>query len=119
MATAPAKTAPAKTAPAKATDPLAGISVSVEDAPLPSITRNRDVVNPFLDAVAESHKDGKPRGVTVPEDAAKRAIYMLRQAADRQNLGVRIVKDEPQNGSVRIRFQSKDKRRVTRTPKTA
>jgi len=114
MATAQKTTAPAKMAtPAKPADPLAGLSVSVETAPLPAIQRNRDVVNPFMDAVKESFEDGNPRGVTVPEASVSRAVYMLRQAAERHNIGVRIVQDDAVNGQVKIRFQGKTKRNVT------
>lgn len=107
-------------------------NLTVENAELPAITRNRDSApNPFLGPVGESYRDDQGKAVTVPGEHASAAVQKIRQAAEKLNIGVRIVcvlknngerldakalteyKEKKSKAHVVVQFQGQDKRKYT------
>lgn len=93
----------------------------------PPIVQN----NPFVDWVQQSYADfkaGKPAGrkVTVPNEQVKRTMYLIRQAAEKLGVGVRIVcslddearKKAARNKNVDVMFQGKEKRAYSERKKS-
>lgn len=79
--------------------------------------------NPFIKFVGDSYADfqaGRPAGraVTVPNEQVKKTMYLIRQAAEKLGVGVRIVcsldedarKKAPKNKNVKVMFEGKKKR---------
>lgn len=114
------KTTGRKSAAEKAALPALDLdNLTVEDAEVPAITRQRDEKpNPFVDAILatyEARKNGNDKAgkaVTVPTARAGEVKYLIRQAAKRSELGARIVETDNGDGTTRIVFAGKDKRAV-------
>jgi hypothetical protein len=89
-----------------------GKLTATEETALPKGTRSSALDGtPFPGWVADSRKRGVALSVTVPADAEKQTVYLIRQAAAQiDGTGVRIVADAPKDGNVKITFQAKDKR---------
>lgn len=92
-------------------------SLTVEDAEVPAITRQRDErPNPFADSLmatyaarqAGNEKAGK--AVTVPTERASEVKYLIRQAAKKNGIGARIAESDNGDGTTRIIFAGKAKR---------
>lgn len=68
-------------------------AVAVETAELPAITRNRDSKpNPFMAPVYDSYQTRTGRALTLPKAQVDEAIRLIRRAAEKQGVGVRVVK---------------------------
>lgn len=112
-------------------------SINVEVADLPEVPGRggggrpaKD--NPFTPMLSESFADGRGRGITVERKDVKEAVYLLRRAAQSIEIGVRIVLTDAKGNvvapadienlserqKVRVLFQGKEKRKLTRKPKT-
>lgn len=72
---------------------------------------NRDPkANPFYAPLAESRAaKNEGRKVTVPANAGAKAIYLMRQAADDQRIGVRVVVKGPNGKQITPARRIKDK----------
>lgn len=108
-----------KSAEEKATlPPLDLDALTVQDAEVPAITRQRDErPNPFVNPLLESYAARKAgnekagKSVTVPAERANEVKYLIRQAASRSNIGARIAEQVSEDGKhVTIIFAGKDKR---------
>lgn len=112
---------------------LSGLSVETVDT-MPKATRGSTLAsNPFVAAVKDSKEDGKGRAVTVPGPltekrqvknpktkktstkvtdgpALRKVKYLLNQAANHHNLGVRIITEEQADGSIKVMFQGKTRK---------
>lgn len=122
-ATAAKKSTGRKSNEEKAALPALDFStLTVEDAEVPSITRQReDRPNPFTDALVASYEARKAgnekagKTVTVPTERAGEVKYLIRQAAKRAEIGARIVETDNGDGTTRIVFAGKDKRAAKAT----
>lgn len=99
-------------------------SLTVEDAEVPAITRQRDEKpNPFVDALVASYKareagnEKAGKAVTVPTARASEVKYLIRQAGKRAadtdlgiEIGARIVETDNGDGTTRLVFAGKPKR---------
>lgn len=95
-------------------------SLTVEDAEVPAITRQRDEKpNPFADSLKATHDARKAgnekagKAVTVPTARAGEVKYLIRQAAKKLEIGARIVETDNGDGTTRLVFAGKDKRKVS------
>lgn len=103
-------------------------AVSVETAELPEITRPRaEQPNPFAAPLADSYSTKTGRAVTLPKSQVPAAERMLRRAADKMNIGCRIVRASKDGKSmtaedfekagdqrqIRLMFQGQDRRNYT------
>lgn len=119
--TATAPKAGRKSAEEKAALPALDFdALTVEDAEVPAITRTRDdKPNPFADALLatyEARKNGNEKAgkaVTVPTARAGEVKYLIRQAAKKNDIGARIVESDNGDGTTRIVFAGKEKRKAT------
>lgn len=107
-AAAPAA-APART---RVTKPVIDYTkLAAADTELPKGTRSSALDGtPFVEWMQDSRKRGVAKAVTVPVAAEKQTVYLIRQAAQRVDCGVKVVADQPVSGNVKITFQAKDKR---------
>lgn len=68
-------------------------AVAVETAELPAITRARaDKPNPFMAPVYDSYQTRSGRALTLPKAQVDEAVRLIRRAAEKQGIGVRVVK---------------------------
>lgn len=88
--------------------------------------------NPFTNMVSESFADGRGRGITVERKDVAEAVSLIRRAAASIQLGVRVVLTDARNNvvkiddietlgekqKVKVLFQGKEKRKMTRKKKT-
>lgn len=103
---------PQTAARTRVTKPVIDFSkLDAADATLPKGTRGSVLDGtPFVAWITDSKDRGVAKAVTVPVDAEKQTVYMIRQAAAQIDSGVRIVADQPNGGNVKITFQAKAKR---------
>lgn len=77
-------------------------------------TRSSKVDNtPVPGWLRESYESGKAKSVTLPHEQAKALIAMLRVAANRAGIGVKIVPENAGGGNTRVKFQGKPRRAYT------
>jgi len=105
-------------APRKPRTTLAALDFSalaVEDTtePLKATRSSKVDETPVPAWLAESHATGVAKAVTLPDEQAKSLVALLRTAANRAGLGVKIVADNLGDGTTRVRFQGKARRAYT------
>lgn len=90
-------------------------ALAVEDTAEPLKTTRASKVDqtPVPGWLRESYETGAAKAVVLPHDQAKSLVAMLRTAANRAGLGVKIVEDDMGSGQTRVRFQGKDRRAYT------
>jgi hypothetical protein len=89
------------------------LTVTETDEPLRSTRASKVDTSPVPGWLRESYETGKAKSVTVTADQAKTLVAMLRTAANRANIGVKILVDDAGNGLQRVRFQGKERRAYT------
>jgi hypothetical protein len=106
----------------KATAPALDLSaVTVEDAALPAITRQRNAKdNPMLAHLrASMENNGAGKAITVPTANAKEVVYLIRSASNRLGCGARVVTTE-KGKNTQIAFGATKRRaRKTKAEKAA
>lgn len=115
-----AKAAESAAKPADAPKPpaLDFSALTVTDAePVTTSRKSKVEGTPFLAWVRESHENGTAKAVTVPAANKAEVIYLIRSAAQRLNIGVRVSDSDAGNGNVRIAFQGKARRAYTKRQK--
>lgn len=103
------------------------VASAVTETELPKIVRKQTGPNPFESFVTGSYADGKGRSVPLPAHAVAEAVGLIRRAAEKNKLGVRVIvlngKGEKQerkawvewaekgsNAKATIQFQAQDRR---------
>jgi hypothetical protein len=118
----PAQAGPAAETPAKAPRKprvklpevdFAALTVTDTDEPLRATRASKVDNSPVTGWLKESYESGKAKSVTVTADQAKTLVAMLRTAANRHSIGVKIIVDDAGNGRQRVRFQGKERRAYT------
>lgn len=119
-----------------------GLSITPSDEPLPAITRGSTAgPNPFRDPLLASIEHGRAYSLYIPANAVQRAVFLINQAAKRENKGVRVVANVqrdangkivkgtdgkaqyvvevsgPNKGKVLVRFQGKNERKQQTAPR--
>lgn len=90
-------------------------TLAVEDATEPLRAQRASKVDqtPVPGWLQESYETSTAKSVTLPNDQAKALVAMLRTAANRAGIGVKIVEDNAGGGNTRVRFQGKERRTYT------
>lgn len=88
-------------------------ALAVQDASqdaLPAIQRKREQKpNPLELPVKDSYEHDKVKQVNVPEAQVKHAVNLIRRAANKMKIGVRVVTNDPVDGHVLIVFKAKER----------
>lgn len=87
-------------------------SLAVEDTTEPLKAERASKVDntPVPGWLRESYETGTAKVVTLPAEQAKSLVAMLRTAANRAGIGVKIVPTNAGNGNTRVAFQGKPRR---------
>lgn len=119
MSTPTKQAAPVKAAPVKAVKrtpappiDFSGVTVAKASTPVKSLRSSAVDKTPVPGWVKQSRdNDNAPVDITIPKDQADHLKSLIRTAAARQDLGVRIESPDRDlgNGSVVVKFQTKDK----------